>query len=640
MSEDRYIRSTRLEYREADKKKPPTLTGYASVFDTPYDVHDALGAYSETVAPGAFTRSLAAQPDVRLLVNHDGLPLARTKSGTLHLSEDQRGLHVRAELDPADPDVQALLPKLRRGDLGEMSFAFRVPKGGDTWNAAFDQRTLTNVDINGGDVSLVTYPANPETSVSVRKTEMKTGAITPDDSAEDVAYKKVISMAYERGAESPGIHAFPGLQPGNIKALRAVVTELEDTISNGKASEAREAKTLISEARRILTDHEEDHRNGNNVAAMRGATPSASYENQWRSGSEEVYRPDNKTSFFSDLQAARRGDWDASERLSRNNATQSRDVSTGSGSGGAFAPPAWLIQEWVKLVRPGRVTADLVSKQILPAGASSINLPKVATGTTTAIQATENNAVSKTDLTSSAVTSSISTIAGQNVVSLQMLHETPIGFDQVILTDLAADYAKQLDAQVISGSGSGGQLRGILNVSSLPTTTYTSASPTALGTGSLYNKLISAINTINTTRYASPSAIVMHPRRWAWLLQAVDGAGRPLILSDGDAYNSPGMTNGAVAQGQAGTLANLPVYIDANVPTNLGVGTNQDAIIVAKFDDLHLWETPLLIESFEAPYAQNLSVLFRAYAHSAFIPDRHVESLNVITGTGLVAPSL
>jgi HK97 family phage prohead protease len=54
---------------------------------------------------------------VRLLLNHDGLPLARTTSGTLKLREDKRGLHFEADLDPNDPDVQRIAPKVQRGDL-------------------------------------------------------------------------------------------------------------------------------------------------------------------------------------------------------------------------------------------------------------------------------------------------------------------------------------------------------------------------------------------------------------------------------------------------------------------------------------------------------------------------------------------
>src|ERR1035437_9561901 len=102
---------TGLEVREGSDAL--TLTGYASTFEQPYD----MGWYAETVNSGAFKRTLGQSPDVRLLINHAGLPLARTASGTLTLDTDSRGLHVSATLDPSDPDVASLVPKMKRGDL-------------------------------------------------------------------------------------------------------------------------------------------------------------------------------------------------------------------------------------------------------------------------------------------------------------------------------------------------------------------------------------------------------------------------------------------------------------------------------------------------------------------------------------------
>lgn len=152
------------QMRAADTGDGPHLTGYASVFNSEYEVHDALGTYTEVVAPGAFARTLDHGADVRLLINHDGLPLARTKSGTLSLSEDTTGLLVDARLDPANPDVAALRSAMDRGDADQMSFAFRVTR--QDWNADYSHRTIREAQLF--DVSVVTYPANPVTSVSLR----------------------------------------------------------------------------------------------------------------------------------------------------------------------------------------------------------------------------------------------------------------------------------------------------------------------------------------------------------------------------------------------------------------------------------------------------------------------------------------
>jgi HK97 family phage prohead protease len=143
-----------------------TLTGYASIFNNGYDV---LGGppvgWTETVDPRAFDQTLAASPDLHLLINHAGMPLARTKSGTLKLATDSTGLHVEAGLDPSDPDVQRLAPKMDRGDMDEMSFAFRVKQ--DEWSDDYTQRRLMEVSLHKGDVSVVNFGANPATSVQL-----------------------------------------------------------------------------------------------------------------------------------------------------------------------------------------------------------------------------------------------------------------------------------------------------------------------------------------------------------------------------------------------------------------------------------------------------------------------------------------
>jgi uncharacterized protein len=139
-----------------------TFTGYASVFNRSYTVGDMFGDFNEQIAPGAFRDSLATGADVPFKINHDGMTLARTKSGTMNLAEDSHGLHVEARLDATNPQVQALRSAMERGDLDEMSFAFRTTS--DKWDDAWMNRTVTGADIHKGDVSVVNYGANPYTA--------------------------------------------------------------------------------------------------------------------------------------------------------------------------------------------------------------------------------------------------------------------------------------------------------------------------------------------------------------------------------------------------------------------------------------------------------------------------------------------
>ncbi|WBP87045.1 HK97 family phage prohead protease [Kitasatospora cathayae] len=143
------------------------FTGYASVTESPYEMSDYLGDYTEVIRRGAFARTLAAGADVPFVVNHGGLTLARTKSGTLRLAEDSTGLHVEADLDPSSPHVQALRSAMERGDVDEMSFGFRVTS--QEWSPDWTQRDITEVDLHKGDVSVVNFGANPATAGAIMR---------------------------------------------------------------------------------------------------------------------------------------------------------------------------------------------------------------------------------------------------------------------------------------------------------------------------------------------------------------------------------------------------------------------------------------------------------------------------------------
>ncbi|MDX1015344.1 HK97 family phage prohead protease [Sinorhizobium medicae] len=148
---------TAVELRAEGRK----LVGYAAVFGQEARIAD----FTEVIAPGAFQRSLAAGGDVLALADHDPKRvLARTKSGTLRLSEDERGL--RFELDVPDTSVgRDILALAARSDLGGMSFGFEVPEGGEEWHG--DRRTLRAVKLH--EISVVqSFPAYSGTSVSAR----------------------------------------------------------------------------------------------------------------------------------------------------------------------------------------------------------------------------------------------------------------------------------------------------------------------------------------------------------------------------------------------------------------------------------------------------------------------------------------
>ena len=157
-NEKRSIAFTNYEMRASEDGK--TLVGYAAMWDTPSHPMPFI----EFVKRGAFTKTLNDGADVRLLIDHEGVPLARTKSGTLKLSEDERGLLVEAQLDESNPDAARVMSAMKRGDLSQMSFAFRTIK--DSWSKDRKTRELREVQLF--DVSIVTFPAYEATVAELR----------------------------------------------------------------------------------------------------------------------------------------------------------------------------------------------------------------------------------------------------------------------------------------------------------------------------------------------------------------------------------------------------------------------------------------------------------------------------------------
>lgn len=148
-------RAAALEVRASGRR----LEGYAATFGSVA----SLGPVRETIAPGAFAGSLGG--DILALLDHDpGKVLGRTRSGTLRIAEDARGLAFSLDL----PDTSAaadVLALAARGDLGGMSFGFRVPEGGEAWDG--ERRTLRRVELL--EISVVSaWPAYPDTEVAVR----------------------------------------------------------------------------------------------------------------------------------------------------------------------------------------------------------------------------------------------------------------------------------------------------------------------------------------------------------------------------------------------------------------------------------------------------------------------------------------
>jgi len=143
------------------------ISGHAAVFNK---LSEDLGGFREKIAPGAFASTITGA-DVRALFNHDpNYVLGRTKSGTLSLIEDAKGLAIT--IDPPETQwANDLIESVKRGDISQMSFGFRAVA--DEWDDGKKVRTLKEVELF--DVSVVTYPAYPQTDVKIRSLIAKIG---------------------------------------------------------------------------------------------------------------------------------------------------------------------------------------------------------------------------------------------------------------------------------------------------------------------------------------------------------------------------------------------------------------------------------------------------------------------------------
>lgn len=158
-------RHVRLQAEVRAEEDGILVEGYAAVFGEETDIG---GMFREKIEAGAFAEAIG-RDDVVFLINHEGLPLARTRSGTLELEEDDRGLKIRTRLDESDPDVARIVGKMKRGDLDKMSFAFWADL--QEWDDTQDPPVRTIKKASLHDVSIVTTPAYDGTDIGLRSLE-------------------------------------------------------------------------------------------------------------------------------------------------------------------------------------------------------------------------------------------------------------------------------------------------------------------------------------------------------------------------------------------------------------------------------------------------------------------------------------
>jgi len=432
----------------------------------------------------------------------------------------------------------------------------------------------------------------------------------------------LIANIVDRAAEE--VRDITEVELANVEALNLEVKKLDERIEQMSDIELRNAKAADLAAKVDANKPLEKR-----VEQVKVTNEPLTYHTR----SEHSFLSDAVKDFFNT-------DIEASDRIRRHQKEMTfeyRATSTGDFSG--LVVPQYLVDLYAPKLRAGRPFADASRKHALPAQGMSVVLSLIGTGTNVAAQTSQNTAAVTQDPADSSLTINVNTVAGQNSVSKQALLRG-YQLESIILQDLIRAYNTKIDDLIINGSGSNGQPLGIQNMTTGILVTFTSTSPTVSG---LYPKIADCIQQVQSNVFATPNAVIMHPRRLGFLLAGLDSQNRPLVLptaynpvnsmSTGDGYPNYGTNSGY-------SILGLPIITDANLSTSLGAGTNQDSIHVVDLNESHLFEQagqPTYV-SFEEPngkVALNI-VLFGFMAYTSL---RYPKAFAQINGTGLVTPS-
>jgi hypothetical protein len=399
-------------------------------------------------------------------------------------------------------------------------------------------------------------------------------------------------------------------------------------------------RAKLATAQEVAAESAENERAAKETKATDVRKPA--YDGVARVGTEErTYRPDTDpygTAFSMDvLRQFASNDIQAQDRLSRHMAEErveraqylTRAVGTGAFTG--LTVPQYLTDLYAPSAAALRPFADVCNKHPLPSDGMTVNISRITTATGVALQATENAAVQETNADDTLLSPAVQTAAGQQTVSRQAI-DRGTGIDDVILQDLFRQYATRLDNTLINQASTGLAASGTA-------VAYTDASPTG---AELYPKILGAQAGAEAALLAQavPDLAVMHSRRWYWLSSQMSSTW-PLVNSVGIPTQAAGVNfNQGYNGGVRGILPNgLKVIVDNNCSTAIGAGT-EDEIYVTASDECHLWEdpnAPMYIRA-EQPAAANLGVLLVVYGYFAYTFGRYANSVQRVSGTGLIAP--
>jgi HK97 family phage major capsid protein len=431
----------------------------------------------------------------------------------------------------------------------------------------------------------------------------------------------MIESIVERAAEE--VRDLTEVELVNVEALNTEIKKLDERIEQISDIELRNSKAADLAAKVDATAPKSEKRSASPAYVIK---------------EELTYSERTAGNFLNDAMKAQFGnDYEARERIQRHQnemSVEMRAASTSSFDG--LVVPQYLVDLYAPLARAGRPFADAARKHVMPQQGMSVVISRITTGTDVAYQTSQNTAAVSQDPDDTTLTVNINTIAGQNSVSKQALMRG-YNIENIVLGDLIRAYNTKLDNSLLNGTGANGQPLGLAGMTTGILVTYTATTGTVAG---VFPKIADAIQQVQSTIYASPNAIIMHPRRLGFFLAGLDGSNRPLVVpTANNPQNAMGVGTGLPSYGNSGySLLGLPIITDANVATNLGTSTNQDSIYVVDLNECHLWEEAPTYVKFEEP-AGKVAINIVLFGYSAFTSLRYPGAIAAINGTGLATPS-
>jgi hypothetical protein len=442
---------------------------------------------------------------------------------------------------------------------------------------------------------------------------------------------------------------------GKVDATEADAARVE-VVRGEKAKIDAELVTLDAELRALETEKAADDAIARMAERITPTDPTGTKAGgETRGGTQtkvtepRTYARENDPKglkFLSDVTADFLGNREARERLHQHQTEErvergevvSRAVTT-PGAPGTIVPQ-YLIDLYAPKGRPGRKFADACRHHDLPDTGMTVYIPRQTVATTADLQAAEMDLVAEQDYEDEDIPVPVRTVAGSQTMSRQSA-ERGVGTEDIVFEDLLKSYNTALDDKLLNSP-----VWGLLAVANA--VTYTSGAPTA---AELYRKILAAnanVEDVLLDLDEDDLFTLMRGRRWAWINGEVTDQ-RPFIQQPGVAPESFGTNDGTpYAAAVAGHLPNGgDVVKDNNLPANLGVGLDEDAVAVVARHEAHLWEdpsAPFFIRA-EQSQAKRLGIDLVLYGYFAAKFDRVVDAQGTpkavhqkITGTGLVAP--